>query len=268
MTRRFLSTDGSANIRRVLTRDALADEFRALGLQAGDTLLVHSAYKSFGGVEGGPQSVIDALLDVLGPDGTLIMPTFNFDFCEGAEFDVRETPSQMGALTEIVRTSPEARRVGHPIYSFAVLGRLADEAAAIDNVSAYGPDSLFGRLRDWDGKIMVIGLPYNESMTFFHHVEEIEGCGYRYMKSFTGPYVDLDGNRSERTVTMFVRDIDRGVQTAVNPMGDLLAELGFIRTRKIGESTVRLMRAREIYAETARRMSDEPGLLYRIAEAT
>jgi aminoglycoside N3'-acetyltransferase len=113
---------------------------------------------------------------------------------------------------------------------------------------------------------MVIGLAYNDSMTFFHHVEEMEGCGYRYMKTFTGPYVDAAGNRSERTVTMFVRDVDRGVETMVDPMGDLLAGLSVIRTRRIGEATVRLMRAREVYDETARRLTDEPGLLYRIAE--
>lgn len=248
----------------MLTREVLAEEFRGIGLEPGDAVLVHSSYKSLGGVDGGPQTVIDALLDALGPEGTLIMPTFNFDFCDGATFDVRETPSQMGALTEIVRTNPNARRVGHPIYSFAVLGRLADEAAAIDNVSSYGADSLFGRLREWDGKIMVIGLPYNESMTFFHHIEEMEGCGYRYMKPFTAPYVDLAGNRAERTVTIFVRDIDRGVETMVDPMGDLLADLGIIHTRQIGDATVRLMRAQEVYVETARRMTDEPGLLFRI----
>jgi len=76
-----------------------------------------------GGVEDGPQTVIDALLEVLGNDGTLIMPTFNFDFCKGEPWDVRNTPSHMGAMTNMVRQHPAAKRVFHPIYSFAILGK-------------------------------------------------------------------------------------------------------------------------------------------------
>ncbi len=70
----------------MLTFEQLVDGFRNLGMQEGDTLLVHSSYKSFGEVDGGPGTVIRALETALGTDkdGTLIMPTFNFDFNKGA----------------------------------------------------------------------------------------------------------------------------------------------------------------------------------------
>ena len=155
-------------------------------------------------------------------------------------------------------------RVAQPIYSFAVLGARAREAATISNSSSYGQDSLFGRLRDWNGKIMIIGLSYNNSMTFFHHVEEIEGVDYRYMKSFTGTVTSVDGQSAERTVTMLVRDLDRGVVTAVDPMGGLLANKGVIHTRQIGEARTRLMSAREVFDATADAMRREPHLLYTI----
>jgi len=85
---------------------------------AGDTLLVHSSYKSLGAVDGGPQIVVNALEAAFGPEGTLVMPTFNFDFTRGQPWDVRSTPSKMGILTELVRNDPRARRVFHPFYSF------------------------------------------------------------------------------------------------------------------------------------------------------
>ena len=107
----------------MLTYDGLLKGFRTIGLESGDTLLVHSSYKSFGGVEGGPKSVINALLQVLGGEGTLVMPTFNFDFCKGVPWDIRSTPSHMGFITNLVRAYPDAKRVFHPIYSFAVLGK-------------------------------------------------------------------------------------------------------------------------------------------------
>ncbi len=246
----------------MLTLDTLIHEFQTLGVQPGDTLLVHSSYKALGGVEGGPQTVVDALIGAITPAGTLIMPTFNFDFPKGMPWDVRETPSRMGAITELARKDPRAKRVFHPIYSFAILGPQADYLTAERYQSSYGKNSVFGKLRELDGKIMVIGLSYNDSMTFFHHIEEMEGVDYRYMKSFTGQVTDWDGAVREETFTMLVRDIDRGVHTMVDPMGALMEKAGVITVRQIGEAKVSLMQANEVYAFTAREMRREPGLLY------
>ena len=251
----------------MLTKDNLIQGFQAIGIQPGDTLLVHSSYKSFGGVEGGPQTVIDAFLDVLGPAGSLIMPTFNFNFCKGEPWDVRSTPSQMGAMTNMIRQRPDAKRVFHPIYSFAVVGKYAGFMTKERYKSSYEKNSLFGKLREVDGKIMVIGLSYNDSMTFFHHIEEIEGVDYRYLKDFTGMITDENGDTYEDTFTMLVRDIEKGVQTMVDPMGALMEEAGVITVRKIGEAKVSLMKANEVYAFTAREMRRDPKLLYSIEKS-
>jgi len=248
----------------MLKFDDLVAAFEAAGLESGDTLLVHSSYKSFGGVDGGPQTVIDALLAALGNQGTLIMPTFNFDFCKGEPWDVRSTPSQMGAITNMVREHPEARRVFHPIYSFAVLGVKAEFLTQERCKSSYGRNSLFGKLRDLDGKIMIVGLSYTNSMTFFHHVEEMEGVDYRYMKSFTGLVTDEHGKTYEDTFTMLVRDIEKNVETEVDPMGALMEEAGVVNVRQIGSASVKLMKANAVYAFTAREMKRDPRLLYQI----
>ena len=248
----------------MLTFNNLVSEFRSIGVQTGDTLLVHSSYKSFGGVEGGPQTVIDALLHVLGDEGTLIMPTFNFDFCKGKPWDLRSTPSHMGAITNIVREHPDAKRVFHPIYSFAILGKHAEFLTRERYKSSYERNSLFCKLRELDGKIMVVGLSYNDSMTFFHHVEELEGADYRYMKEFTGMVTDENGNTYEDTFTMLVRDVEKGVQTMVDPMGALMETGGVITVQQIGAAKVSLMKANDVYEFTAREMRRDPKLLYQI----
>jgi aminoglycoside 3-N-acetyltransferase len=192
------------------------------------------------------------------------MPNFNFDFCKGEPWDVRTTPSQMGAMTNMVREHPDAKRVFHPIYSFAILGKHAEFLTKDRYKSSYGAKSLFAKLRELDGKIIVIGLLYNDSMTFFHHVEEMEGVDYRYSKEFTGMVTDEDGKTYQDTFSMLVRDIDRGVQTMVDPMGDLMEEAGIITVRKIGDAKVCLMKANEVYEFTAREMRRDPRLLYEI----
>ena len=248
----------------MLTFEKLVEGFRDLGVEAGDSLLVHSSYKSFGPVEGGPQTVIHALEAALGEEGTLIMPTFNFDFNKGEPWDVRTTPSKMGVLTELVRQDPRAKRVFHPFYSFAVLGRHAEMLGSLHYKSAYERNSVFGRLRDLDGKIMVVGLSYTNSMTFFHHIEQMEGVDYRFLKQFSGEVTDENGNTYTDTFEMLVRDIDKGVITEVDPMGFLMEEKGIIEVRQIGEADVKLMKANEVYEFSAREMKRDPHLLYYI----
>jgi aminoglycoside 3-N-acetyltransferase len=250
----------------MLTFEQLVDGFRKLGVMEGDTLLVHSSYKSFGEVDGGPATVNRALEAAVATDkgGTLIMPTFNFDFNKGEAWDVRMTPSKMGVLTELVRKDPRAKRVFHPFYSFAILGKHAEMLGALRYKSAYERDSVFGKLRELDGKIMVIGLSYNNSMTFFHHIEQMEGVDYRFLKQFTGQVTDENGNTYTDTFEMLVRDIDKGVLTMVDPMGALMEEQGVIQSAKIGEADVKLMKANEVYEFTAREMRRDPHLLYQI----
>lgn len=250
----------------MLTFEQLLEGFHDLGVEKGDTLLVHSSYKSFGEVDGGPQTVIRALEAALGPDGTLIMPTFNFDFNKGQPWDVRSTPSKMGVLTELVRQDPRAKRVFHPFYSFAILGKHAETLGSLRYKSSYERNSVFGKLRDLDGKIMVIGLSYNNSMTFFHHIEQMEGVDYRFLKQFTGEVTDENGNTYTDTFEMLVRDIDKGVMTMVDPMGELMEKVGVIKSAKIGEADVKLMKANEVYEFTAREMKRDPHLLYYIDE--
>ena len=131
----------------------------------------------------------------------------------------RTTPSHMGVLTEIVRVNPESRRVFHPFYSFAILGKLKDELTKVRYKDSYGTNSIFMQLRKLDAKIMVIGLSYTHSMTFFHHIEQMEGVDYRFIKAFTGMVTDETGKTYEDTFTMLVRRCRQGSTNRSGPDG-------------------------------------------------
>jgi len=237
--------------------------FKKLGLKQKDIVLVHSSFKSFGGVMGGPQTVIDALCYVITDMGTLIVPTFNFNFCEGEPFDVMNTPSQMGVITELVRKNPNSKRTLHPVYSFSIMGKLRDTLSNLNYESSYGKDSIFAKLRDLDGKIMIIGLPYNKSMTFFHHIEEMEGCDYRYFKEFKGQITDYRDTKEGKAI-IFVRDLERGVITQVDKMGKILEKEKIVSIQKIGNSVVRLMKVNDVYKRTVQEMKKNPHILCEI----
>jgi aminoglycoside 3-N-acetyltransferase len=252
---------------KVLKAEDLIERFRSLGLREGNIVIIHSSFKSFGGVEGGPQTVIDALLKVLGKEGTLIMPTFNFDWCEESPngvFDLGNTPSKMGILTEIVRKMPGAKRTLHPFYSFAIYGKFADKLSKTDNHDSFGKDSIFAKIHELNAWIMIIGLTYNQSMTFFHYIEQQEGVDYRFMKDFSG-WIIANGGRYRDTYKMLVRDINKGAMTAVDPMGEVLEKRGVVKIRKIGQSLVKLMRVKDVYKITAEEMKNNPRFLYSIS---
>jgi aminoglycoside 3-N-acetyltransferase len=234
--------------------DFLKRRWLESGIEAGDTLLIHSNIKRTlvecrrAGISVSPSGILESFLDALGPGGTLLLPLFNFDFANGSAFDIRTTPSQMGALTEAGRLHKDAIRTGHPIYSFAVIGHRSKEFEGLDNRSGYSEESPFGVLKRMDGKIGVLDLEDQNSMTFYHHVEEVRRVDYRYFKTFAGKYTDARGMASERSYELYVRDIERGVRTDVNPAGELMWSAGLYEgSRPKTGSGLRVVRARSMF---------------------
>ena len=247
--------------------ERLTSMWRHCGVEPGDVLLVHSSIsRTVRTYQVSPEEILQSFLDAVGATGTLLLPLFNFDFARGVPFDIRNTPSQMGALTEAGRRHPDALRTGHPIYSFAVIGAQADRFQ-VDNFSGYGPDSPFAILRELNGKIGVLDLLDQDSMTFYHHVEEMHELPYRYHKRFTGAYTDWDGHTTERTYGLFVRDLDQGVETFVHPMGEILWDEGYYQgDRPWVRSGFRVISARRLYDRVAAviQAGQARNVLYRI----
>ncbi|NOY98839.1 MAG: AAC(3) family N-acetyltransferase [Chloroflexi bacterium] len=248
----------------MLTFDQLLTGFRQTSVQKGDTIMVHTSYKSLGGVEGGVDTVIDVMLELVGPDGTVLFPNFNFQsWTETHYFDVLETPSRMGAITEIARLRPDALRTPHPIYSFAVLGRRKEEFAASDDVEAYGPNSAFARFHKTDGTIVSIGLDFNSTFSMHHYIEYNVGCDYRRVKEFSGIYVGYDRQPQIKTYSMFVRK-NKYVKTYIVPGMTELLEQGVIHEVQVGAAKVHFASAQDFYDNMAVIIREHPEKLHYI----
>jgi aminoglycoside 3-N-acetyltransferase len=255
--------------------ETLQQRWKSSGLEEGDTVLIHSNIKRTlvefrrGKVNISPGDILESFLDVVGSKGTLILPLFNFNFAKGVPFDIRTSESQMGALTEIGRKYNGAVRTGHPIYSFAVIGYRASEFEGIDNVSGYAEDSPFGVLKKLNGKIGSLDLEDQNSMTFYHHVEEIKRVDYRYFKSFTGEYTNSLGDTENKTYHLYVRDVERGVLTDVNPAGELMWSAGLYKGFRPKEGPgLRLINSRDMFkfVEGLIESGKALGTLYSIGE--
>lgn len=157
----------------LVTREDIASGVRRLGISAGDGLMVHSSLKSFGRVEGGPETVIDALMDVLTPDGTLMMPSFNhgvpFHDDGLGYYDPTETSTTNGAIPELFWRRPDVLRSLNPVHAFAAWGARA-EAYLADHHRMRTVEPL-ARLADDGGVCLLLGVGYKANT--FHHVVEM-----------------------------------------------------------------------------------------------
>lgn len=203
-----------------------------IGINEGDILLIGSditllALESLrNGEKFDANQFIDCIIEKVGDKGTIIFPTFNWDFCKGIAFDYYNSPSRTGALTTAALKRKDFKRTKHPIYSFAVWGKDQNYLCNLENRSSFGSDSPFGYLHKQRAKMLIIGLDYQKSFTFVHHVEEIEKAPYRFQKDFTAPYINELGFEEVRTYSMYVRNLEPEVFTHINPIGYELERQG------------------------------------------
>lgn len=166
--------------RNALSPRRLAEDLRALGLLPGDLVYVHSSLKQVGWIEGGPPALIEAFLSVLGPGGTLAVPTHTLSFVGLGRppYDPASTPSLLGAFSDAVWRHPGARRSGHGSHSSAAVGPQAEALTADhDPTDALGEASPLYRLYRRGGKVLLLGVGHNTN-TLLHLGEALSGAGY------------------------------------------------------------------------------------------
>jgi aminoglycoside 3-N-acetyltransferase len=240
------------------TRSSLARDLRRLGLAPGMTVLVHSSLKALGWVNGGPVTVIQALQDVLTPQGTLVMPAHSGDYSDPVKwqsppvpqewhqlvrdtmppFDPRLTPTRgMGRIAELFRTWPGVQRSQHPQVSFAAWGKQAAFVTGSHALSnSLGEGSPLARVYDLDGYVLLLGVSY-DSNTSFHLAEYRAGNAQSFT---TGAPVMHNGRATWTTYNDIVFKDELFPQIGA----ELEAQTDVVTIGQIAAATSRLYRQR------------------------
>jgi len=207
----------------VVTRSQLVADLGRLGLAAGQTVMLHASVKSIGWVVGGPDVVLDALLDRLTPAGTLMMyvgwedDTTGMDEWSPARRQAYEAEcppfdpgtshahQQWSILTEYLRIRPGTRRSNHPEASIAALGAQADWLTDPHPLRwGYGPKSPLARLVTCSGHVLVLGSPIG-GITLLHHAEHLVRLPNKRIERHRYPVL-----RQGRRVWVDVEQFDTG----------------------------------------------------------
>lgn len=173
-------------------------------LNEGDDVLVHASMNAIGKIEGGPDGLRDVILDILGHDGTILMlASTRQEFVETGVFDVRNSKSDTGSLSESLRFHPRAKRSKNPMVSFVAVGKNS-QAYTMEYNSLLDESSPMMKLRENKGKILLYGIGYKKC-TMYHLSEERLKVDYNFYKEFSGKLIDWDGNVSDVSQKYFVR---------------------------------------------------------------
>jgi aminoglycoside N3'-acetyltransferase len=228
-------------------KDELAAQLRELGVREGGVLLVHTSFRAVRPVEGGPAGLIHALLQAIGPGGTLVMPSWTGD--DEEPFDPAATPASadLGVVADTFWRLPDAVRSAHP-FALAALGPLAEQITRDPlPLPPHIPESPVGRVHELDGQVLLLGVGHDADTTL-HLAELIANVPYRVPKHITvlqdGRPVRVPYGENDHCCERFTLADEwlRGLQ----------------REGRVGNALARLARSRDIVEAALVRLARDP----------
>lgn len=227
---------------------SVVEQLRALGVPSGCTLLVHTSFRNIRPVDGGPDGLIDALLEVIGPEGTLVMPSWTDDDDEPFDPTSTEVDEHLGIVADMFWRRPGVMRGDHP-FAVAAFGPGAEHIAGAPFVlPPHAPDSGVARVHDLDGWVLLLGVDHDANTTI-HLGELMAGVPYRQPKHITV----LENGKPKR--------IDYGENDSCcrgfNMVGDWLRSRGLLREGRVGGGRAMLARARDITATVVEELRED-----------
>ena len=246
---------------KTILKSDIVKALKRVGLQSGDSVMVHTSLRRIGYVCGGAQTIIEALIETVGGEGTIMMPTQswkNLDPETGVHWDADEadwdkirenwpaydkaiTPTNsMGAVAEMFRSWPGAVRSDHPARSVAAWGKNAvylTENHDISNI--FGDTSPIGKLYELDGKVLMIGVDYDKNTSL--HLADVRAEYPGKHTCVEHSAVMENGKRVWKGYeTLFVDGKD------FIDIGAAFEAAHTVSSAKLGEAELKLMKQREL----------------------
>lgn len=248
-----------------ITKERMVEDLRKLGIQAGDCLFLHSSLKSIGYVEGGANTVFEAIMEVVSSSGTLIVPTYYmvgnvYETCqlEDYVFDPRSAPTVLGRVPSDFLTFPNVQRSIHPTHSVSAVGKHAKYIIEAHHVAAstFGQDSPWDRFLKSDGKLLGLGVTMGP-ITFYHVLEDSMLDDFplpvKMKETYRLKCKDWQGNLIEVSVNPLDPEyaktrIDRRDSTALREyFWQEFTQAGILTVGKVGQATSWVASGRKFY---------------------
>ncbi|EAJ5701633.1 aminoglycoside N3'-acetyltransferase [Campylobacter lari subsp. concheus] len=238
----------------------LIETLKKLGIKKGNILCVHSELMKFG-IPLLPkneflQIILDCFFEVIGKEGTLIMPTFTYSFCKNETYDNLNSKSTVGVLTEYFRKQEKVKRTNDPIFSFAIKGA-KEELFLKDTTSCFGKNCVYDVLAKEDSKLVLFGSQI-AGYTFSHFVEEKAHVPYRYFKNFNGKIINKNGKIFQKNIKYYVRKLDENSDLDVYKQIAILKNDNNFNTLNFSNAHIISINMKNYLKKTLKALKDNP----------
>ncbi|MGY5142938.1 MAG: AAC(3) family N-acetyltransferase [Candidatus Nitrosopumilus sp. bin_32a] len=235
------------------SKSDIIEALKKTEIKVGDSIFVHSNIGFFGRLENANNSkeyceiFKDAIFEVIGEKGTLIVPTFSLSYCNNQIFDKKTTKSfECGVFSEFIRELKNSKRSDDANFSVAAVGGKSDYFTKNVSEYSFGIDSFWDRLWKENGKICRFNMSpdYN---TFIHFVERELNVEYRYDKGFSGTSI-IDNKKIKNTYYHYVHDLEN-----LNHLPNLIKldmkskELGLSKSEDLGKGQIIVISTKDVY---------------------
>jgi len=176
------------------------------------TIIIHSSLFRLGIIEGGVNSIVNLLKETFDETFTIVLPTFTWKYGTTREWSYHDSKSEVGVLSEKIRTLKGSLRSIHPFHSVVAYGPNAEYLTNSICKSSFGPNSAFEKLLSLNSYNLSLGSEFIGGATFCHAAEEILKVPYRFYKDFPGKVRNSENNLMDITFNMYVRIIEQSYE--------------------------------------------------------
>jgi len=250
-----------------VTRDDIRRGLAAVGLEPGDCVIVHSSLSRFGYVEGGPDAVVDAVLDAIGPEGTAVFPNFT-----GSQADYFGEPHEENIYTGVVGRAARRRddfvNSRHPLYAICAKGPMAAELVALCDryIFAAGETKFIHVMSRMGGKALLLGVDHNSNSSV-HLIEEFGDLEYKIQDKSCWALTVEEFRAMPEEKQEELRELHSGVNLDYDTvcrfdrMDAPLKREGVMRVGRIGAAEVRLMKIADVVRVGLEEVKRDPWFL-------
>ena len=249
------------------TKDDIVCKLKESNIKKGDCVFIHSNLGFFGKLKDADdanklcQFFEEAIFEVIGKEGTLIVPTFSLSFCNNQIFNKENTPSfECGIFSEYIRKKKESRRSNDANFSVSAIGYKSELFTSDMPEHSFGNNSFWERLLVEDGKICRFNMnsDYN---TFIHFVEKKNNVAYRFDKEFFGISIE-SGHEIRKKNIHFVRNLDNEeVLPSLKRLDKKLEKKGLLYSVNLGKGQIITISAKDIFDVTTEEIKKNPSFL-------
>ncbi len=244
------------------SKQDLLNLFQNLGVKEGDTVMPHPSLFSFGRIEGGLETFDQALREAVGPEGTIVVPTFTYSFRRNQLFDPQnsKTAGEIGAYSEFFRKKEASLRSTCPLFSMAAEGPLAQALMERTSPQCFGAGSVYEKLFAANTLFLGLGITYSTGLSAFMHIEKLSEVPYRLDLPLKGRSVDAQGEEFDDLAIHYARDEEQfpRIVSDREPMGEEMEQKEISRKIKYGYGNHIALRAQPMLQFVQSRLRSEP----------